>query len=126
MSGVNVKGEGTYPILSKLRGSDYEQIVSAQNNIEAVSEGSATVTTAATRVQLSTVSCVKVDIQAKLGNTGIIVVGGSGVVASSGTRKGIALNAGDSYLVEVRNLNLLWIDSTVSGEGITYTVFSST
>jgi hypothetical protein len=55
-------------------------------------------------------------------NTGIMVVGGSGVVAAVGTRTGVSLTAGsctsfkcDKY-DECGDLNELYIGSTVSGD----------
>lgn len=90
-------------------------------------DGNQTVTTAATRVQLSasSVPCKSVSITAKDTNTGVIVVGGSTVVALAGaTRRGTPLNAGDTMTIDIGNLNLLYIDATVSGEGVVYTYTS--
>lgn len=65
-------------------------------------------------------------ITAETNNTGVIVVGGSTVVASLATRRGSPLNAGDSYTLNVKgqesgNLKDIFIDSTVSTDGVTYT-----
>lgn len=62
----------------------------------------------------------RVDIQAKLTNTGVIAVGGKSVSASSPT--GIQLQAGDVYNIEkISDLFTIFIDSTVNGEGVTFT-----
>ena len=65
-------------------------------------------------VQLTDVSCKHIDIMANLSNTGIVYIGGSGVDAT----KGIALYPGDVYSVDLANLNLLYVISTVSGDDI--------
>jgi|SRR3990167_523826 len=84
--------------------------------------GLKTVTTAGTRVQLSTSeSAVKgVIIQAIETNEGYIAYGGSDVVAAAATRKGCVLAAGESILLPVHDLNKVYIDSTISGEKISY------
>ena len=85
-----------------------------------VGSGTATVTTAGTEVQLTGAICKRVFIQAHESNTGTIVVGDSNVVAALAGRRGKAMFAtqGDWFLVN--NLNLLYIDSTVSGDIINY------
>ena len=80
------------------------------------------VTTAATAEQLSTrVQCQTVCITAETDNTGIIVVGGTTVVAALATRRGIPLAAGDSVEISTDSPSNIWIDSTVSGDGVTFT-----
>ena len=87
-----------------------------------VGDGTVTVTTAGTRVQLSATSvpCKKVFIQAHESNTGTIVVGGSTCVAALVGRRGKALfpTQGDTFFVS--DLNLLYIDSTVSLDKVNY------
>lgn len=87
-----------------------------------VIDGRQVVTTAGTRVQLSTTqtSVLEVTITAETDNTGYIVVGGATVVASLSTRRGTPLSAGDSYTVAVNDLSDVYIDSTVNGDGVTY------
>lgn len=84
-----------------------------------IGDGSKDVTTAGTRVQLSasSVACKKVYIQAKVGNTGIIYVGGSTVASG----RGIELYPTNTITLTVSNLNLVYIDSSVNAEGVTYT-----
>lgn len=95
------------------------------HNITGIGTGRTTVTTAGTRVVLAaSTACKKVDITAETDNTGVIVVGGTGVVASLATRQGTPLNAGDTYSIEIDNLNDINIDSTVSTEGVTYTYYT--
>ncbi len=83
------------------------------------------VTTAATRVQLSTTefACEAVIIQALEANTGHIVVGGGDVVASAASRVGFRLPSGSNptpVVLPVKDLSLIWLDATVSGEGVCF------
>ena len=70
------------------------------------------------------VACKKVDIQAQTDNTGVIAVGFTGVDATVATGTGILLYAGDVYSLEINNLNLIYIESSESGEGVRYTYFT--
>ena len=91
---------------------------------DAINDGLKVVTTAGTRVQLSATSvpCKKVFIQANDQNTGEIVIGSVTVVGASGaTRRGTALFASQGEWFPVSNLNLIYIDSTVNGEGVYFT-----
>ena len=86
-----------------------------------IANGRKVVTTAGTAVVLAaSTSCTKVDISAETDNTGIIVVGGSGVIAALATRQGVPLNAGDTYSLDITNLTTVYIDSTVNGDGVSY------
>lgn len=59
-------------------------------------------------------------ITAETNNTGIITVGASTVVAAVATRRGTPLNAGDSISLGGVDLNEVYLDTTVSGDGVTY------
>ena len=91
---------------------------------QALSDGRKAVTTAGTRVPLdaSLARIGKVTITAEETNTGIIVVGGATVVAAVGTRRGTPLRARDVAEVDVNQLTDVYLDSTVNGEGVTFTV----
>ena len=96
-----------------------------RHDISTIGDGRKVVAAAGTAEALAaSTACEKVDIQAELDNTGVIVVGGSTVVATAATRRGIALRAGDSYCLEVDNLADVYIDAEVNGEGVTYTYFN--
>lgn len=87
-----------------------------------IGDGRKVVATAGTAELLSTTS-VKISsviIQAETDNTGTIVVGGSTVVAAQATRRGIALTPGDSLVLDIIDLSLLYLDTTVNGDGVTY------
>lgn len=75
------------------------------------------VTTAGTRVQLSSYACREVTITALRSNTGRIFVGGSDV---SNTVYGVDLGPRDSITIPVSNTSLIYIDASVSGEGVSY------
>jgi len=70
------------------------------------------------------VTCQKIDIQAQTDNTGLIAVGFNNVDVTEASGDGIILYAGDTYSLEVNNLNLIYIDSTVTGDGVRYTYFT--
>lgn len=59
-------------------------------------------------------------ITAETNNTGVMAVGASTVVAAEATRRGIPLQAGES--VTLYNVDLLdvYLDTTVSGDGVTF------
>lgn len=91
-----------------------------------IADGTKSVTTAGTAVALVSASteCRMVMIQAKPENTDTVVVGASTVVASSATRRGIALIPGQSVTLRVTNLDVLYLDAVVSGEGVSYVYFN--
>jgi hypothetical protein len=85
------------------------------------------VATSGTPAQFSTGSkaCLSVTATALSSNTGVVVVGGADVVAAVGTRKGAALEKGQSakWTAEfdgVDDLNQLYLDAAVSGEGVSF------
>ena len=87
-----------------------------------IDDGRKTVTTAGTAETLAVSTAAKaVIITAETDNTGYVVVGGSTVVAALATRRGTPLNAGDTVALEIDNLADIYLDATVSGEGVTYT-----
>lgn len=75
------------------------------------------VPSAGTRQQLPNVPCREVTLIGLSSNTGSIYVGGSNV---SSAVFGAELSAKDSITLPVNNTNLIWIDASVSGEGISY------
>ena len=93
-----------------------------QTIFQSIVSGRATVTTAGTAVQLNTArtDILAIDIMAETDNTGFIAVGDVNVVAAEGTQQGIVLSAGQSYTFNVTNRALIYIDSTIDGEGVTY------
>lgn len=89
-----------------------------------VRHGVKTVTTAGTDVPLVALSTPAnwVIVQAQTDNTGGIAVGGSGVDATVATGTGIYLTASSAPVtLAVSNLEDVYIDSTVNGEGVRFT-----
>jgi len=79
--------------------------------------GKKTVTTAGTRVTLASSQAVKsVTIKALSTNTGIIYVGDTSVASTNGFQ----LSAGETISMDIANLNTVNLDSSVSGESVTY------
>lgn len=95
------------------------------HDITGIGHGVTTVTTAGTDVVLAgSTACKRVVIQAQTDNTSGIAVGGSGVDATVATGTGIYLNPGDAFELEIDNLNDVYVDSLVNGEGVRYTYFT--
>ena len=83
--------------------------------------GRKTVASAGTAVAIgSSETITSVAVTALKGNTGVICVGGKGVVAAEGTRTGKPLAASESVSVPVDDLGEVYIDATVSGEGVSW------
>jgi hypothetical protein len=101
-------------------------VITPLEEASTIHDGSATVTTAGTAAPLiaAPTPCISVAICAKTTNTGVIAVGGSTVVASSSTRRGIPLSPGDSVSLDIADVSQIYIDATVSGDGVTYTYLS--
>jgi hypothetical protein len=93
--------------------------------ITGIADNRKVVASAGTREALAaSTACKKVIITAETDNTGVIAVGGTTVVAALATRRGTPLLAGDSIELEIDDLNDINIDSTVTGDGVTYTYFT--
>ena len=109
---------GSLTLISKFAHSE-------ESVFNTLSTGRQTVTTAGTRVQLSTnsIPCTRVVITAETDNTGIITVGGSSVVAALATRQGIPLSSGDSLTAYTNNINKIYLDSTVDTDGVTFAYY---
>ena len=88
-----------------------------------VNDGKGAVTTAGTRVRLPNVVCKRAKIicsewngdEANCPNGGIIVVGGSSVVAALATRQGVPLYPTQGEWFNISNLNLLYVDALDDG-----------
>lgn len=86
-----------------------------------IADGRKVVVSAGTPVSLVSLrACRTLIITAEANNTGVIVVGSSTVIADLATRRGVPLNPGDSVCLNVRRPNEVYIDSTVSGDGVTF------
>ena len=77
------------------------------------------VTTAGTRVALGASTAIGgVIVRANLTNTGIIYIGDSTVSSSNG----FELDRGSTITYPIDNLSKVFIDSSVSGEGVSYMI----
>lgn len=85
--------------------------------------GQKDVTTAGTPVQLDNVSIpygFPVPIIAKPGNTGLIYFGNSAADCADAAKRFDGISAGLAVSKHVVNLNEVWIDASVSGEGVSW------
>ena len=79
--------------------------------------GSKDVTTAGTAVALGSSTTIKsVVVKAKCSNAGTIYIGDASVSSSNG----MELQAGDAIGIDIDDLSTVYIDSSVSGEGVDY------
>jgi hypothetical protein len=110
-------------------GDIIDAITDSSTQATGTSGGTKTVTTAATRVQLSSssVPCKRVWVQAwesnstlDANNPVIVVVGASNVEAAAATRNGQALYPTQGDWFQVSNLNLLWLDATHNLAKVSY------
>jgi hypothetical protein len=101
-------------------------VVATSMGMTTIADGRKVVASAGTREALvgSSTACKRVDIMAETDNTDYVVVGGSTVVAAVATRQGIPLAAGQTYTFHIDDLQDIYLDALVSGEGVTFTYFN--
>lgn len=120
--GGSVTVDGTVTVQDGGGSLTVDGTVTAVHGITGIGDGRKVVTTAGTPVALAaSTTCKRVVVVAETDNTGTIVVGGTGVVAALGTRRGVPLGPGDAFELDVDDLADVWIDSTVSTDGVTFT-----
>lgn len=92
-------------------------------NLESFFADQTNVTTSGTPVQLSShfvPDGISIMVKAKSGNTGTITVGSSSADALNSATTNTRLLANQAISIQVANSNAIWIDATVSGEGVEY------
>lgn len=91
-----------------------------QGTYRTLVSGLTTVAASGTPVQLTATStvCKRIDIVAQFGNTGTVYVGDSSVLAS--TKQGMPLTQGSSYTAYVNDISSIYVDSTTSGDKVSY------
>jgi hypothetical protein len=93
--------------------------------VTGLGHGFKTSTSVGTGVAIATTTAAKfITLQAYRSNTGFVAVGGSSGVnasATAGTGSGLNLAAGESVTFPIDNLADVFIDVTISGEGVRYT-----
>jgi hypothetical protein len=107
------KDTDSFEVAEGKNGGANVNVVGSKN----LNHGLVTVDTPGISKQLPNVPCIEVTVIARKGNTGSIFAGGIGVSASS---FGVELGADGSYTFKVSNANMVYIDSSVGGEGISY------
>lgn len=84
-------------------------------------QGRKVTASAGTAVALAaSTACKWVLVSALTANTQQVNVGLTGVVAASGTSTGVPLLPGASVLLPVANVSTVFVDSRVSGEGVSF------
>jgi hypothetical protein len=84
-----------------------------------VKNGRNLVTTAGTRVQLASSTVLNtITIKALTTNVGVIYVGDSTVSSTNGYQ----LSAKETVTIAVTNANLVYLDASISGEGVTWII----
>ncbi len=120
---VGVLGTGTNAIGHVVLDTGSQVIGKVAHAVTSLTDGIFTVTTAYVREQLSTVSvaCEYIIISPLTTNTGVVVVGGTTVVATATQRQGIPLVSGDPPLtLAINDLNKIWCDVTIAANGFSY------
>ena len=90
-----------------------------------IGNGRATCASAGTAnvISATTSPCKVVVFTAETDNTGAIALGGSAVDETLASRSGTPLLAGDSMSMEIDDISKVYIDSAVTGDGVTFTYF---
>lgn len=91
-----------------------------------IDTGNKVVALAGTAEALVAVStpCKSVTITALSSNTDAVVVGGANVVAAIATRQGTPLESGDSVDIDIDDLEKIYVDVEVNGEGVSFTYYN--
>lgn len=99
--------------------------VISNHSVTGIGDGIKTVTSAGTDVAIATTTAaVLVVVQAQTDNTGLIAVGATGVDATVATGTGIILSAGDSIPIPCDDLANVFVDATVSGDGVRFIYYT--
>lgn len=61
-----------------------------------------------------------IDVTAATSNTGLIVIGGSTVIAAGASRRGTPLGPGDTWSQDIQDATAVWIDAEISGNGVVF------
>ncbi len=94
----------------------YAQIGSGRKTVTAGSAGA---------LASSATPCRVVKVKAFVENTGVVVLGGSAVVAALATRQGFELAPGESIEIRIDDVSKVYLDAAVTGEGVEYVYFGN-
>lgn len=102
---------------------DTQNATAIQGTYRTLVSGVVTVATAGVPVQLKNTAtpCKRIDIVALYGNSGTVYVADLNVLAS--TKQGMPLTQGSSYTAYVYDLSLVYVDSTSSGDKVSYVYY---
>lgn len=115
-------GQGTMSQSLKVAIASDQSAIPVGHNSTGIGHGLKTITTAGTDEVLASSTAAKwVILQAQTDNTGVMAVGATGVDATVATGNGIVLSAGEKITLPIDNLADIFIDATVSGDGVRYT-----
>lgn len=105
------------------------------NGVTHLRSGKTTVAEAGEAVKLeddakAAAPAVSVVLEALDTNEGTVVIGDKNVVAAAGThaaptRKGVALAAGERIVLDVSDIDIIWIDATTNGDGVSWTLLAA-
>lgn len=93
------------------------------SRVNAIGDGRKTVAAAGTAEKLSSTSTpvLSVEIRALDANTKPVAIGASTVKAKASEARGRLLKAGENVRLEgISNLNQIFVDAEVNGEGVSY------
>ena len=107
----SASNDGTYTISSVAAGTI---TLLARNDLATEAAGATVVLTAPKTVP----DGISVNIKAKNANTGNITVGYSSATALNTGTGWMSLDNNESIGIQVQNIDALWLDATVSGEGV--------
>lgn len=94
---------------------------SAGDQAATLANGRVTVPTPGTAVALAgSAACAWVSVSALPSNTGLVCVGGAGVLATAGSETGVVLWPGGSVTVPTTNVANVYVDALVAGEGVSF------
>ena len=117
LTGSNVEEDGSVKTtLTTSLDKELDSVASYQAGHGTLFNGQKTVTAAGTQVQLGAQSCNRINIKALSGNTGLIYVGVSTVDSATG----FELSAKEQITLDITDASMVWIDSSVNGEGVSY------
>ncbi len=91
-------------------------LLTKPSSAASIGSGRVTVSTAGSRVQMSSSVISSIQFKAPVGNQGPVYIGGSGVSATSG----IEMWPGDTLSLEISNCNLVWVDAAISGDSVAF------
>lgn len=115
-------GDGTHAEVVSLGAAPGQEIGKVDHTTTGIGHGVKTVASAGTDEALvaSATPAKWVTIQARTDNTGNIAIGGAGVDANEATGTGVLLAAAASITLPVDDLADVFVDATVSGDGVRF------